>query len=152
MRNPYSRLLSVYLDKIAGMRIAGTGFDIVARACAVARPADVSFERFIRYLEDGGLWKNPHWAPQVSMIPVKVSRLAFVGRVESLEQDLAAVVDRLFGEGTFMSVQTRMDGRTHAAKRLGEYYDDELTRRVQVLYREDFEAFSYPFDWRLIDS
>jgi hypothetical protein len=152
VRNPYSRLLSAYLDKIAGRGDSSVDYNSVVKACGVERHTDVSFELFVGYLENRGLWANPHWAPQVAMIPVKPARLGFIGRVESLERDLATVIDRIFGAGTFVSTQTRADGRQHATSRIEQFYDDELARRVYGLYRQDFDTFAYRADWRVADA
>ena len=126
VRNPYTRLLSAYLDK------------------GLTKAPQRSFADFITYLEHGGLYENAHWAPQVAMLPVRVERLAFIGRVEQLEQDLETVIDRIFGEGTFSAARSREVNRKGAAERLGQYYTDDLAARVYTLYREDFETFGYP--------
>jgi len=62
VRNPYARVLSAYLDKIAypqKVKIKGhlDDRDMVAR-----------FSEFCKYLADGGLYKNVHWVPQTSLM------------------------------------------------------------------------------------
>jgi dermatan 4-sulfotransferase 1 len=148
VRNPYTRLLSAFLDKILHADPAGRRNRAVLRAAGVERYSDVPFERFVTYLEEGGLWRNPHWVPQVSMIPVRVSRLKHVGRVESLDIDLAEIIDLIFGGGTFVSLQTKQVARQHADARVGMYYTDDIAARVYALYRNDFDEFGYSEHWK----
>ena len=141
VRSPFTRVLSAYLDKIAAAQPGQ--YSYVARAVGASKAAEVSFPDFVAFLEGGGLYANAHWAPQVAMLPVDPGELAYVGRVESLEDDLAWLVDRLFGKGTFEGAATRGDRRRHSGSRLREYYDLDLVRRVHRLYEPDFRAFGY---------
>ena len=145
VRNPYTRLLSAYLDKMAARPDQSAKYRRMAAEAALADPADEAsaFERFVGWLETGGLWQNPHWAPQVAILPVRVSRLDFVGRVENLDRDLATVIDAIFGSGTFVAPQTREYHRRGAGSKVRAYYADALAERVYRLYKEDFEAFGY---------
>ncbi|MEF8792416.1 sulfotransferase family protein [Thiohalorhabdus sp.] len=141
VRNPYTRVLSAYLDKIAAAEAGQYGF--VARSAGFEEARGVSFSRFVSFLESGGLYANPHWAPQVALLPVEPSGLAFLGRVESLDEDLGKLADRLFGEGTFQGAALRADRRRGSDIRTADFYDAELFCRVYRLYRSDFEAFGY---------
>ncbi len=141
VRNPYSRLLSAYLDKLG--RTGGT-YDFVRRALGMRPGEPVPFERFITYLERGGLYKNPHWAPQRSVLPIRPARLHFIGGIETLEDGLKTVIERVYGPGSFQGLQERTANRQEAAAKLREYYTPELASRVYTLSRGDFEAFGYP--------
>ncbi|OOG23010.1 hypothetical protein B1C78_12855 [Thioalkalivibrio denitrificans] len=126
VRNPYTRLLSSYLDK------------------GLQKDPRQSFADFIARLERGGLHENAHWAPQTAMLPVRPERLAFIGRTERIEEDLKTVVDRIFGQGTFQAPRNREVNRKGAADKLARYYSDGLAERVHALYADDFAAFDYP--------
>ena len=145
VRNPYSRVLSAYLDKIAHThkkRYEGVRKMIIS----LSQLNDISFEGFVTYLENGGLYKDPHWAPQVSMIPVISSRLNFIGHIETLEEDLFSVIETIFGKGKYQGVCERKHGKTDATNYIGTYYTGELLKRIYKLYREDFLTFSYSPD------
>jgi len=136
IRNPFARVLSAYLDKIySGDRKFLKGLDIEA-------DKRVTFRKFLEILEGGALMANIHWAPQSSVIPVHPSRLNFVGRVESIDQDLPAVLNRIFGPGEHPVVRRTLGVRS-AANRFLEYYGDPEVRLVRKLYARDFELF-YP--------
>lgn len=129
VRNPYVRVLSAYLDKIERK--------------ADARGRTASFLEFLRYLDRGGLYRNAHWAPQVSLMLVPVRELDFVGRVESLERDLATVLATIRGTPGDRPPRAALGNRTGAADRLAQYYDDECVAMVRCLYAQDFSTFGY---------
>lgn len=147
VRNPYTRILSAYLDKIA--RLENTAFqstrDRVMTFSDTRR--DLTFETFIRYLEKEGLYKNPHWIPQIGLLPVRVDQIHFIGKVENLDNDLRQVMNRIYGEGVYQESLTRQHGRTDSTGKMMQYYDRKLLDRVYQLYQLDFASFSYPKDW-----
>jgi hypothetical protein len=145
VRNPYSRILSAYLDKIEGFE---EKFAINRESVGAFSDSgqDLTFEAFVSYLENGGLYKNPHWTPQTLMLPVSIKELDFVGRVENLDEDLKYIVNRLFGEGVYKEPITKEVFRTNSSNKLLQYYDKELAKRVYRLYESDFDSFSYPKD------
>ena len=129
VRDPYVRALSAYLDK---------GFKVeVPLNC---------FADFLGYLENGGLYSNAHWAPQVSLIPVPVRRLDFIGKVETIDADLDTVGRRIFGDANWRGQVAKQTERQGSANRLAEYYDESLRQRVFALYRADFETLGYSTD------
>lgn len=146
VRNPYSRVLSAYLDKIAVLekKAYATNRQVII---AYSRSGqDLTFETFVSYLENGGLYLDPHWAPQTSMLPVGVKKIDFVGRVENLDKDLEYVVKYLFGENIYQGPVTREVDRTDSSNKLLKYYDTEIADRVYSLYKSDFDSFLYSKD------
>lgn len=133
VRDPRPRILSCFLDKIANPQQVyrdEIGMDM--------RP--MSFLDFMQRLDEGYLHANPHWAPQCDLMPTE--DMDHLGRVETLHDDLKALVERLFGFADFPIV-TKEAGRTNSAARLAEYYGPAEERLVRKLYRRDFERF-YP--------
>ena len=128
VRNPYTRTLSAYLDKVE------------RRAKRDNRES--SFRDFLLSLQRGKLYANAHWAPQSALMLIPVERFDFIGKVETLEQDLATIKRRIRPdlEQPLTSVMTNATG---AGDRLRAYYDDELVALVQDLYRRDFTSFRY---------
>ncbi len=135
VRNPYARVLSAYLDKIA------TGNPGFRRIIGLDGRA-LSFADFLHRLGDGYLTANIHWAPQADIIALPPASLDFVGRVETLEPDLARVMDRIFGPAGHGMVR-RVEGVRSASGRLAEFYGPAERRLVQALYARDFGLF-YP--------
>jgi dermatan 4-sulfotransferase 1 len=143
VRCPYARTLSAYLDKIVAQGTTSK-FSAVCREIQIlSGSSEVTFENFVTYLENGGLYSDPHWCPQLAMLPLPSSKLAFVGRVENLDADLEIAVNSIFGEGTYRELATRETNRQDAASKLTEYYTDLLAERIYFLYEDDFRTFGY---------
>lgn len=141
VRNPYTRVLSAYLDKIAD----GVGeYREVITAVGRDNVHDVTFEEFVQFLEGGGLYMNAHWAPQCALLPIDPESLAFVGHVETLDEDLETLVTRLLPGSGFEGVLSRKDRRRHSGVRLAEYFTSDLAARIARLYAEDFRVYDYP--------
>lgn len=145
VRDPFSRLLSAYLDKI---RRGKSGRRPVAAYYRRAPGADISFLEFCRFIADGGVAANPHWYRQVDLIPCGLDFLHYLGRVESLSTDLDVIRRRIR-----IDVGHRIDSwnphRTDAAAKLQQMYCPESIALVQSVYRQDFEALGYAMepDW-----
>ncbi|WP_019624883.1 sulfotransferase family protein [Thioalkalivibrio thiocyanoxidans] len=143
VRNPFHRTLSAYLDKVMRDRPPaeknlGTG--------SVQNGAPLSFADFLQRLENGALYRGPHWAPQVSLLPRDRSRLDFAGRLEHIDRDLPALVEKLFGTESLAEVHNWDPHRTGSADKLADYYGGPEIDRIRKLYREDFEAFDYALE------
>lgn len=142
VRNPFDRVLSAYLDKVAGQE---TKKRQVAEGLGKPPEAAVSFGEFVRYLDRGGLYGNIHWAPQSALLPAP-EHVDFLGRVETLNEDLEALIRRLFpGTGEVSVVGARRHA-THAAGSREDYYDSGLRDAVARLYREDLERLGYGWE------
>lgn len=131
VRNPYTRVLSAYLDK-------------VERGFVEGRRAKSSFSEFLDSLVNGKLYSNAHWAPQSSLLLLPLEEFDFVGRVESLEEDMAYIRSRILEtEDVVEPLQPFLANATGATEKLAGYYDKSSIKTVQTLYRRDFELFGY---------
>jgi hypothetical protein len=102
----------------------------------------VTFRGFCRYLAAGGEADNLHWMRQTRILSV-LDRIDFIGRVESIDADLATILERI-GATAAAPIQRDGPAATRAAERLAEHYDAETREIVARVYRADFEAFGYP--------
>nr|WP_244270841.1 sulfotransferase family protein [Thioalkalivibrio sp. ALJ1] len=143
VRNPFQRTLSAYLDKIMRDRPPAAKNLGASPAQDGSTP---SFFDFLERLENEALYRGPHWAPQVSLLPRDRGRLDFTGHLEHIDRDLPALVQRLFGDGSLVEIHNWDPHRTGSASKLAEYYDGAAVDRVRSLYREDFDAFGYSLD------
>lgn len=142
VRDPYSRLLSAYLDKICRSK---SGKRPVAAYYRRDLGADISFLEFCRFIADGGLNANPHWYRQVDLIPCGVDMLHFVGRVESLAADLD-VIRRHIRADVGHRIDSWNPHRTDATGKMKEMYCPEAIAVVRDRYRRDFETFDYALE------
>lgn len=150
VRNPFHRVLSAYLQKFTADRYRDAFADEVVRF----GNGDLSFNAFCRWLRDGGgLNRNPHWTPQSRIIGlIGHDRLDLIGRVESLDEDLARIVARISCDNGLHPCEQPAaftasgPTPTHARAKAREYYDDECMAIIVGLYHDDFRKLGYADD------
>ena len=130
VRNPYTRVLSAFLDKV----------DRRERR----KNREASFLEFLEYLEKDGLFSNAHWAPQTSLLLTPFEEFDFFGKTENLNEDMGFVLDQVQGHKENKKMLSALGNATGASGKLATYYDDQAKIKVDKLYREDFERFGYP--------
>ena len=141
VRHPSTRILSCYLQKILG---GAKEKSIVTKSMGVSDDFHISFEDFLGWLaEDNNLLKNYHWCPQSALVSVGVENLDFIGKVESLSQDLDFILDTIFGDSRVKKQIDFSPGKTHATQKQEEYFSSQSRDLTFRLYEADFENFRY---------
>jgi len=145
VRNPYGRVLSAYLDKVARPddKLSAKNASDVRRVLGLPDTEIVDFSHFVSYLAKGGISKDAHWAPQAAMFP---RRINFLGKFESLNEHLAELVPQIFPGRELETVQLCSAHATGAEKLFDQYYDEETLRCVEWCYKMDFDLFGYTRD------
>lgn len=141
VRNPYTRILSAYLDKIVRRKY----FSIegkLAKSTLHSKTRTPTFGEFCTYLECEGLYANAHWAPQKDLLLLPVDLFDYIGRFENLASDISAVMSRIYSYGNFDLTQ-KGPPQTNAGALLEKYYTCAQLDRVAMLYASDFELFGY---------
>jgi hypothetical protein len=136
VRDPYARVLSAYRDKVLQGRPQGVrhfGPDV--------RQSPPDFTTFCRFLEQGGLYLDAHWAPQTDLMVLPLHRFDLIGRVETLSTDLDTITRRIWNTPTLMP--DRVGNVTEAERRISADYTPEARAIVARLYASDFAAFGY---------
>jgi hypothetical protein len=141
VRNPYSRVVSAYLDKIAGRQ--APYFLTVARFLGREPNEAITFSEFVDYLEFGsGLLADPHWCLQTDLIFLPLEQLDFVGKFERLSTDLAHILEAIFpGSNTSVNWNPHATG---ADKKTQAILDAASAARIAKLYEKDFDLLHYP--------
>lgn len=150
VRNPYARLLSCYLDRIL---TASSKPRRQLNAYLKSRgenTEDVSFSSFIRAIcsQDSNT-QNSHWRVQTDDILYGDIEFDFIGKFESLWEDMAIVSSRIWGElrPEMANKDINKSPRaTHAGGKLHEFYTPELAALVVERFAPDFDAFGYERD------
>ncbi len=132
VRNPFTRTLSAYLDKIERR--------------ARAKNQQTTFKKFLLELDAGKLHSNAHWAPQKDLFLIPADQFDFIGRTESFDTDLSKVKNRLLDKSPDEPVKSVLSNATNATGKIELYYDEETIDLVRKLYRQDFELFGYSLD------
>ena len=149
-RNPYSRCLSAFLEKVADGRV---GFEDVP---GFQDPSIDGFQQFVSYLESGGLYRDKHWWPQVKLLAWPPERFSYIGQLECLEKEMRYVLSnvgvsfpshvKITGphpaekSGINKYGSSKVKGATH---QVSCFYSNRLYERVFNLYRNDFYVGRY---------
>lgn len=138
VRNPYSRTLSAYLDKI------GVGKGHIWKRWAEKNHAKYvpTFPEFCKYLQGPGLYHDAHWAPQTDCMLIPISSFDKIGKVENLHEDLNAILRRVFPDHP-TEITTAGVRKTDARSKLEKYYDAESIEIVKQIFDMDFKNFGY---------
>ena len=146
VRNPYSRLESVWRDKV---RLCAPSFEYLYFKIKGALPNGksidslISFEEFLKYLSSDDLNKcNPHWRRQTSHLCNKALDFSYIGRLEKLQEAIEAFTGHAkYAEPITFERMNESVGSAH--------YDQSLADLVYALYEDDFLAFDYEKDsWK----
>lgn len=150
VRNPYHRVLSAFLDKIGDVPDPGgivtneqARFRRQYGAAVATHDNDrISFPGFCRYLANGGERQNAHWAAQTRMLRL-ADRVDFIGRVESLRQDLDHVVATIASGRRVEALHQAGPPATKANERAVTFYNEECRALVEQVYATDFDRLGY---------
>ena len=139
IRNPYSRVLSAFLDKFR--------FDAYRKKHGAFDLTPDGFDAFLRWLDAGGLPRDAHWAPQVNLLALPLDRYDAVLRFESLRDDalgFLAARGLTVPEGALQGESRGDRGKeTGADRHLAQFYTPAGADRVARLFAQDFDALGY---------
>ena len=138
VRNPFARVYSCYLDKIARPSPQAKEVTKFLNKKVEETP---SFDEFLDYLEsDQNMYLDGHWARQSDLIPVPFECLDIIGSVEELERDFSKLIKVLnYSSG---AVRRFAPHATGADMRLYELTVKQV-ERIVFLYEADFDNFGY---------
>ena len=146
VRNPYTRLLSAYLDKIAAenphkgsiLRAMGEDPSNLSK--------EVSFKEFVDVVCNLSVYDmNVHWRTQYYQTFQDSIKYDYIGRLENFKNDCDYVFSKIKPNyKDYYHSETRH--ATNASSLLKKYYDDHLQEKVFSKYKIDFEYFGYSKD------
>lgn len=129
VRDPFSRTLSAYLDKI-DRKFNQNG-------------EKVSFKDFLKSLQKDKLHTNLHWAPQTSIFLVPFENFEFIGKFENLNQDLSYIISKIKDEKLSEDFSRKGPPSTSASDKIRKFYDGECVNIMQQVFAKDFELLDY---------
>jgi len=143
VRNPYTRLLSCYLDKIAGNKPPKRAILTALGRETNDLKVDVSFSDFVNAIDSQSIQEmNPHWRPQYYQTFQNTLEFDFIGKFESFSDDFRYVLTSIVAGG-ITSLSTEVRHKTGASHLLDHYYTEEILAKVNQLFAVDFTAFDY---------
>jgi hypothetical protein len=157
VRNPYSRILSAYKNKIEYFKMEYADaskypffYDIYLKVRDFKKKLttdskEVSFLDFLLWMQNSKDYsaKNEHWISQYDILEPEHVHFDFIGRFENLNQDSEFILKQLGCDISFPSHEDVRFPPTNASNQLSKYYSDRERDLVQKIYAKDFEAFGY---------
>jgi Sulfotransferase family len=131
VRNPYSRLLSFYLNaKRDNFR-------------RLPKNSCTNFAAFVNYITSQTTEEmNPHWRVQYHNIFCDVIRYDHFVRFENLEEELKDIMVRYAPQRS--EIRSGHKNQSNAGTKIATYYTIEIGEKVRDRYAIDFEYFGYP--------
>jgi hypothetical protein len=144
VRNPYSRVLSAYLDKIVRQPSERARLLPTLGFPAEAEPSFLEFLQAIHASRDA--WRDLHWMTQSKLIEVNHINYNFVGRFESFQLSFPLLLQRLgISESSFKQIE-KPTNVTRANELIMQYVGDAERDLIISIYEADFVNFRYGFD------
>jgi len=141
VRNPYTRILSCYLDKIVGRSkivfLPKIGFD---------PNAELSFKEFLLAVKKQSYAEmDSHWTPQSVLLAADSISLDFIGRQENFDNDLQKAL-AIINKTKSNTIENEALHAVGANKKLQEYITDDIANLIQEIYTDDFLLYGYSTD------
>ena len=98
-RNPWTRLLSAYMGKVAADDHPGAARFSLAKMrewYGLSGSAPVSFGQFVRWLRNDESDDNAHWRPHEQQCAPSIHPYSMIGQIETLDADMLKLL-RLLG-------------------------------------------------------
>lgn len=168
VRNPYTRILSSFFDKICGVqrngkRYRGNMVPLLTQKYGIEVEGDfdqiASFRRFLLFARDTIRWKKPmepdiHWSAMsghVSTLVGNGGRYDHIFFTEKFNEGMQVVLDRVETpvKVDLAQVPRFNESEGHGPKRahpVADYFDDLSRHLVWEIYKRDFQLFRYDFD------
>ena len=143
VRNPFTRILSAYLDKIASDKKEKRHLLL---CMGHFENVPIAFGEFIDFIcRQNSQEMDSHYAPQVSLMQLDYIPYVRIGCVEDMDNSLAAIMAAGYS-GTLTAMNDFRPHRTGAASRVAQYYTADLAAKVRGRFRADFDRFGYSHD------
>ncbi len=173
VRNPYTRILSSFFDKICGIQRNGKRYrgNLVPQVIQKygievggedgKEPFDQikSFRRFLLFARDTIRWRKPmdpdiHWSAMsghVSTFILNGGRYNRIVSTEQFDEGMQAVLDSIETphQVDLANIPRFNESEGHGPKRahpVEDYFDDLSMHLVYEIYKRDFNLFKYDFE------
>lgn len=173
VRNPYTRILSSFFDKICGIqrngrRYRGNLVPLLVQKYGIEVGGDdgkdefdqiKSFRRFLLFARDTIRWRRPmdpdiHWSAMsghVSTFIVNGGRYDRIFWTETFNDGMADVLGSVETSAAvdLEHIPRFNESEGHGPKRahpVGDYFDDLSMHLVREIYKRDFDLFKYDID------
>ena len=159
VRDPYSRTLSAYLNKIGSRlppkpesdemdhweRIAARIEAWRSQVLDTNAYPEVNFEVFLLWLRDSDdpAVLDEHWAVQSRILSYPDVSFDWIGRFENLNEDSQRILEEIGSDVGFPTQDQVKFAPTNAASRLDAYLTPRTEALIEEIFAEDFLNFGY---------
>jgi hypothetical protein len=168
VRNPYTRILSSFFDKICGIqrngkRYRGNLVPLLTQRYGIEVEGDFdqiqSFRRFLLFARDTIRWRRPmdpdiHWSAMsghISTFVVNGGRCDQIFFTEKFNDGMQQVLNNIDTPHCvdLSSIPRFNESEGHGPKRahpVEDYFDDLSMHLIYEIYKMDFDLFKYDFE------
>jgi len=173
VRNPYTRILSSFFDKICGIQRNGKRYRgnlvpllIQRYGIEVGDPENgfefdqiQSFRRFLLFARDTIRWRRPmdpdiHWSAMSGHVATFIANGGTYDNIfwtEQFNDGMQSVLDAIETPETvdLTTIPRFNESEGHGPKRahpVEDYFDDLSMHMIYEIYRRDFDLFKYDFE------
>jgi hypothetical protein len=147
VRNPYTRLASVYCDKIRD-RPSPHFVNQIEQSAArlgIGLSDPITFDEFVGVVSRQGIAEmDPHWRPQYYEGRFGTVRYDFVGRMETMPNDLIYALERINAPAALIERAGDRLNATGAPLDLWASVSPEVHRQYLATFAIDFDVLQYP--------
>lgn len=151
VRDPYTRMASVYADKIQNgyKKRSRYWIDLIKEAAKeqeVPLSEVITFEEFVRVASGQPVEKmDPHWRHQYYEGRFGIIKFDYVGHVEMLSSDLLYVLERLKAPAELLHKAGRPHNVTGSSLAMWAQVSAEARKAFINTFAIDFDTLRYPF-------
>lgn len=143
VRNPYTRLLSGYLDKIVKSKSHKKNILVALDKDPEDLSKEITFQEFVDVVCDLSVSQmDPHWRMQYYQTFQDSINYDFIGRMENFENDCVKVFSRIKNNYSDY-YRPEIRHATNSEDFLKKYYTTSIQKKVFDKFEIDFEHFNY---------
>lgn len=145
VRNPFTRILSCYLDKMVGNQDERRR---LAPQLGFSPDYVPTFREFLDAIHaQPEEQRDSHWANQSRLLQLNNIAYDFIGRNESFARSFPLVLKRIgIPLDYFAAAQRDVHHATNSSSRLEQYIGEEEKKIILDIYRPDFTTLAYGTD------
>lgn len=141
VRDPKTRLISAYNDKILGS--PGPFWENyriqIREVCDLSHSQPISLENFLSYIEETPNEKRDiHWKSQFSLLRPDIIPYTVIGRFERFSDELNDILEKIFHTEASNHHVLMKNKSSHVSQGM-----ENLDERICEVYKSDYTAFSY---------
>lgn len=142
VRNPYTRVLSGYLDKIVTNQVAKKK---ILPSFGLKPTDELSFLEFLQILKNQSFDEmNPHWRPQHILLGAENINLDFIGKQETFDNDLKKILAIIHNENPDENqIINEIPHAVGANSKLEKYLTPITAKLIDDIYEKDFLLYGY---------